>query len=426
MGLQAVCKSRRNVLAAAALGAAVAVAVAACGSSGGGSAGPAATSGPTSARPTKTITIGLLTDVTGPAASGNKTSVEGVKAGVAYASHNGYTIKYVVADTATSPTVALAAAQKLVTQQHVVAVVADSALTFAAASYLTAHNIPVVGAPQDAAEWITATNMFGVFGALHTTKVASTLGQFFKNQGVTTVASIGYSISPVSAEFAKATAASATAAGLKVGYLNAQFPFGSTNVAPIALAMKKAGADGFFASVDPNTSFALIAALRQNGVKLKSALLPTGYGGDVLQAGPGALSDAQNVYFSLAFQPIEMQTAATRQFVADLRASGTTTEPTYAMYVGYESVGLLVRAFDAAGATPTSASILTALGGIHDFDGLGLLGNRTVDINDRDSIISGPGNCTWVTKLVGSRFQLVPGSTPLCGRDLGLTVAPSS
>src|SRR3954451_6670691 len=79
------------------------------GSSGGGGGGGA----------NKTITVGLLTDLTGPAASGNKTSVEGVKAGVVYAARNGYNVKYVVADTATNPATALSAAQKLVTQNHV-------------------------------------------------------------------------------------------------------------------------------------------------------------------------------------------------------------------------------------------------------------------------------------------------------------------
>ncbi|MGF7237433.1 MAG: ABC transporter substrate-binding protein [Frankia sp.] len=397
--------------------AATAVTVAACSSSGGGTTGTKAN---------KTITIGVLVDVTGPAASGNKTAVAGVKAGVVYASRNGYNIKYVVADTESSPTAALSGAQKLVTQQHVAAVVANSALTFTAAGYLTAHHIPVVGPAQDASEWTTSTNMFGVGGAIHTTKVASTSGQFFKNRGVTRLASIGYSISPVSSEFAKGAAASATAAGVKVGYVNAQFPFGSTNVQPIALAMKKAKVDGFFGAIDPNTSFALITALRQLGVNLKMALLPTGYGGDLTQAGPGALKSAQNVYFSLPYEPVEMQTAATKQFAADLKTSGTVGEPTYAMYNGYVSIGLLVRALRSAGANPTASSLTTALSNIHDFDALGLFGGRKLDINDRKTIVSGVGNCTWVTKLEGSTFTLVSGATPLCGKALPVTVSPSS
>lgn len=37
----------------------------------------------------KTYTVGILTDVTGPAASGNKTSVQGVQAGAVLAKRDG-------------------------------------------------------------------------------------------------------------------------------------------------------------------------------------------------------------------------------------------------------------------------------------------------------------------------------------------------
>jgi len=374
-----------------------------------------------------TFTVGVLADITGLGASGNKTAVQGVQAGTVLASRDGYTIKYIVADTATSPSTALSAAQKLVQQDHVFAVIANSSLTFSASDYLTSQNVPVIGAAQDGPEWTTAKNMFSVFGALHTTKVASTFGQFFKMEGVTNVGSLGYSIAPASAEAAKGAAESAKAAGLKAGYVNSSFPFGSTNVQPVALAMKSAGVDGETPSVDPNTGYALITALRQAGANVKVNLLPTGYGGDLLQAGPGALQAAQNVYFLLAYEPVEMQTPATKQFAADAKAAGIAGEPTFAEYNGYLSVGLLVRALKAAGANPSQAALINALSGIHDWDALGLFGTHKLDINDRENIVSGVDNCYWVTKLVGNKFQLVAGADPICGQTLpGVTVSPSS
>jgi branched-chain amino acid transport system substrate-binding protein len=143
------------------------------------------------------------TDMAGVAASGSKTSVDGVEAAVVYARREGYDIGYAVADTATNPTIALCAAQKLVTRDHVSAVIAQSALTFAASSYLTARGIPVIGSGSDGPEWSTAKNMFSVVGAFHTTTVATTLGTFLKAHGVTTVGSLGYGI-PVSSEQTKA------------------------------------------------------------------------------------------------------------------------------------------------------------------------------------------------------------------------------
>lgn len=427
--------STRKVVTVTAATAAALLVAAGCGSSnsGGGNGGGNASSSPgggggsAAAGPLKTVTIGVLQDSTGPAASGNKTAIDGVKAGVVYAQRNGYKVKYVIGDTATSPSTALAAAQKFVTRDHVDAVIAHSAITFAAAPYLTAHKVPVIGAAEDGPEWITAKNMFGVFGALHTTKVADTTGKLFKLLGVSTVGAIGYSISPSSSEAAKAAIASAKSQGLKEGYLNAGFPFGSTNVQPVALAMKRANVDGFTAATDPNTAFALITALRNSGAHVKAALLATGYGGDVLQAGPGALQAAQNVYFTVGYEPVEMQTKATKQFQADLKSAGVTAVPTYAMYNGYTSVGLLVRALKDNGGNTDASAIIASLEKIHDWDALGLWGTHKLDINDRENIVGGADNCTWATKLVGNKFQLVKGADPICGKVLpGVTVSPSS
>lgn len=402
--------NRGKLLAAAAV---VLLTAAACSSSskssssGGGGGGGG-----------KAITVGVITDVTGPAASGNKTYVEGVKAGIKLAAREGYNIKYVVGDSTTSPATVQTAAQKLVQQDHVPVVLGHSAVLFGATPYLTSQNVPVIGFAEDGPEWLTSKNMFSVGGYTDTTKVTTTLGKFFKMMGVTKAGALGYSISPSSAESAKGAIQSAKAVGIKEGYLNANFPFGSTNVQPVALAMKSGGVDGFTATVDPNTSFALISALRQNGVNIKAASLPTGYGGDTLQAGPGALQAAQNVFFSLNYEPVEMNTSATQQFLKDLRASGTTTEPTYAEYNGYTSVGLLVRALKQNGGNTSSASLIQTLSSIHNWDALGLWGGRTLDLSDRAGSPAGVDNCGWYTKLVGQKFELVKGADPVCGEIL--------
>ena len=416
--------------------AAVLIAAAACSSSSkGGSGGTNPTAAPTSAtsgsassaaKPIN-VTVGVLTDLTGPAASGNKTTPDGVKAAVVYAARNGVNVKYVVGDTATNPATALSVVQKFVTQDHVSVVIANSSLTFAASNYLTAKGVPVIGAGEDGPEWLTAKNMFSVYGAVNTTKVADTLGKFYKSQGVTVVGAIGYSVSPLSSEAAKASIKSAESVGLKNGYLNSNFPFGSTDVQPVALAMKSAGVNGLTATTDPNTAFALITALRQAGSDVKVAILATGYGGDLLQAGPGALNEAQNVFFSLGFEPIEMQTAATKQFASDLKAAGVGGQATSAQYNGYTSIGLLVRALKATGGSADASTLISTLSNIHDWDALGLFGSHKLDLSNRTNIVSGVDNCLWVTKLEGSKFTLVSGATPICGKTLpGVTVSASS
>jgi ABC-type branched-subunit amino acid transport system substrate-binding protein len=374
-----------------------------------------------------TYTIGILTDLSGPAASGSKTSVQGARAGAVVAAKEGYNFKFVEGDSQTSPAAILAAAKKLVTVDHVDAVIAVSALAFGAAPYLTAQGIPVVGAAEDGPEWITAKNMFSVYGALDETKVGTSTGAFFKMEGVTNFGALGYGISPSSSEAAKGATVSAQEAGIKTGYLNANFPFGSTNVQPIALAMKSAGVDGLESTTDPNTSFALVTALRQLGANPKVALLPDGYGGDIDQAGPGALQTGQGLYFTLTFEPVEMHTAATEQFQSALRTIGITNDPTYGEYAGYTSIALLVQALKAAGPNPSHSALIAALNGVKSFDAAGLLGSHTFDPSDRTSTATGIDGCIYVTKLSGSSFQLVPGADPVCGHLIpGKTVSASS
>jgi ABC-type branched-subunit amino acid transport system substrate-binding protein len=409
--------TRRKLLAVAAASMMLAAACSSSSKSVGGVTGTAFHS----------YTIGILTDLSGPAASGSKTSVQGARAGAVVAAKEGYNFKFVEGDSQTSPAAILGAAKKLVTQDHVDAVIAVSALTFGAAPYLTAQGIPVVGAAEDGPEWITAKNMFSVYGALDGTKVGTSTGAFFKMEGVTNFGALGYGISPSSSEAAKGAAASAQQAGIKVGYLNANFPFGSTNVQPIALAMKSAGVDGVESTTEPNTSFALTTALRQIGNNPKVALLPDGYGGDIDQAGPGALQTGQGLYFTLTFQPVEMHTPATEQFQSALRTIGITNDPTYGEYAGYTSMALLVQALKAAGPNPSHSALIAALNGVKGFDAAGLLGSHTFNPSNRASTATGIDGCIYVTKLSGSRFQLVPGADPICGHLIpGKTVSASS
>jgi ABC-type branched-subunit amino acid transport system substrate-binding protein len=384
------------------------------------------TSGSGSGAGGKTYTVGVLTDLTGPAASGNKTSPQGVQAGAVYASKQGYTIKYVTADTMTSPAGALSAAQKLVQENHVFAVIAVSSLAFSAAPFLTAQGVPVIGVAEDGTEWVSSKNMFSTFGYLDPSIVTTTYGQYFKMQGATNVGALGYSISPSSADAAKGAAASAQAVGLKAGYVNANFPFGGTNVQPVALAMKSAGVDGVTAATDPNTNFALITALRQSGVNPKVGVFATGYGGDLQQAGPTAQQVAQNLSFLIPWEPVELNTSATGQFQSAAKSAGVTGDPTYAEYAGYTSIAMLVQGLQGAGSNPSQSSLINSLAHITSFNAAGLLGSHPLNLTQRVGTL-GPDNCYWFVKYSGSTFQPVSGATPLCGSVVqGQRVSPSS
>jgi branched-chain amino acid transport system substrate-binding protein len=406
--------------------AALAIVTSACSSSSKSSSPGTGSSGSTGNG--QTYTIGVLTDLTGLAASAEKTTPLGVKAGVGLANSQGYHIKYVVADAQSSPNGAMAAAQQLVDQDHVFAVIAVSGLTFSAAPFLAAHGVPVIGSATDGTEWIADRNMFSVFGTQDYTKVSTTAGQVFKLLGITNLGILGYGIIPSAAESAKGSAVSAQQQGIRVGYLNAVFPFGGTNVEPAVLAMKSAGVDGYTGSVEENTSFAVIEALRQAGVSLKAALLAVGYGADLVQAGPGAEQAAQGSYFTLSYEPVEMHTAATQRLQNALKTyAGVTGDPSLNEYIGYAAVDGFVTGLKAAGSNPTRTSLIDAMLGIRSYNADGLYGAHSIGFAmDQRGQVAGADNCEWIVKFSGASFHLVAGAEPICGTNVpGKTVSGS-
>ena len=361
----------------------------------------------------------MLTDLTGVSAAGFLTYPKGIQAGIGVAKTEGYNIKYIEADTGSTPSGALIAAQRLVEQDHVFAVLGASSLFFAAAPYLLSHGIPVIGAGIDGPEWITDRNMFSVVGTQDYTKVYSQSGGVFAKLGVTNLASIGYPI-PSSEDTAKATAISAQLAGIKIGYLNTSLPLGSTNVGPIVLAMKDAGVNGLNPSIITNSSFAIVEGLKQQGVQLKAAVLAEGYGGDLVQGGPGAAQAAQGIYFLVGYEPVEMRTAATEKFQSALSTyAGVTGDPSFSEYYGYLSVDALVQGLKVVGTNTTQSSFINAMLAMNNYQGQGLWGGHSISwvLADRGQV-SGADNCVWITQYQGSSFHLISGLTPLCGQTI--------
>jgi branched-chain amino acid transport system substrate-binding protein len=313
----------------------------------------------------------------------------------------------------------LTAAKTLVEKDHVLAVDQISVVGFSAAPYLASQGIPVVGANVDGPEWITDRNMFSVLGYQDYTKVQTTYGMVMKRLGMTKVGAIAYGIEPASYDVVKSWAASAQLAGLQVGYLDTQLPFGDTNMGPVALQMKSAGVNGIYTGVVTNTSFALVTALEQDGVKFKG-IMATGYGGDLTGGGPGASTAAQGLYFLLGYEPVELHTAATEKFSQALKQyAGVNTEPTLSEYLGYLSVDALVSGLKLTGPNPTHAALINAMDGINNYAAAGLWGGHTASfVPSSRGTVAGADNCTWIVQYSGTSFHLVPGLNPQCGSQV--------
>jgi branched-chain amino acid transport system substrate-binding protein len=366
-----------------------------------------------------TIKLGVITDSTGPASSGFTTTEKGIKAYVDYVNGaggvNGQKLSYVMADSTSTPAGALTAAQRLVQSDKVFAIIDVSSDFYGAAPYTLKQKIPVVGGAFDGPEWAVKanTNLFAAPGVNDYTKVGSAQGEYMKARGVTSCAAIGYSSSPSAQLAAKAFMKSCQAAGLKAGYIN-EVAFGSTDMGAIALAIKQAGVDGLYLPVVPNTGFALAGAHQQIGVKLKSVLFATGYGGDLLQSS-AAVTAAQGYEFSTSGNPVEADTPATQLEVKNLAAVGVSGPPTYAEQTAYLSMSAFVAGLKASGANPSRDTFMTAMRAVKGFDADGLLAPGKVDFDSYDSLST--GGCLFVAVLHASKFSVVPG-TPLCGHIL--------
>jgi branched-chain amino acid transport system substrate-binding protein len=404
----------------------VLIAAAACSSSsktsGNSGTSPAGSSGGSSSGKGTTYTLGVLADLTGPIADTGKTTPEGVKAGIGLYNSEGYHLKYVIADTGSSPAGTLTAAQKLVDQDHVFAIITTSGLTFAAAPFLTSKGIPVIGAEVDGPEWVTARNMFSVFGYSLFNTVQTTTGNILKLLKASNFSAIGYSISPSSSNAAKSAAASAQNAGVKVGYLNTSYPFGSTNVGPSVLAMKAAGVDSFEGELEQVTSYAILTGLRQQGVTLKVPILAAGFGSDILKADAATQQAAQGAYFLNTYQPMIMNTPATQRFSNALQqyAGIPGVDATYNVYHPYISVDAFVTGLKAAGGHPTQDQFINAMLGITNYNAAGLYGNHTISfaMAGRGDNGNGADNCFYIMLYQGNAFHLVPGGEPICGTTI--------
>ncbi len=402
-------------------------AVAACSS---GSSGPSAAGG-TAAAPSA-IKLGLIADLTGPFSSSFTTSEKGIEAYVdmvnAAGGINGHKLSYVVADTTSTITGAQTAAQELVQRDGVFAVVDDSAAFSGAETYLLQQGIPAVGGAFDGPEWNDPknTNLFASTGVTDYNSVNAAVGKFMKAQGVTVCGAVGYP-NATAGPSAVAVVKSCTADGLKDGYLNTQVPVGSTDVGAIALAIQKAGVNGISLPVVVSTGFALLGALKQLGVKLKVAMLSTGYGGDLL-ASSAAVEAGQGYMFSSVGQPIEANTAATQKMAAALAKVGVTTTPTFAEQESYIATAAVAAGLQAAGANVTQKSFETALRGVHNFNADGLLSPGEVNFSNYNQDAGGAGaaGCIFAATLDGKKFIPVTG-TPLCGQAVpGLTTGAAS
>ncbi len=413
-------RSRSRV--ALALACTAALVLSACGSDdeddGGGGGGEGAGGG-------GPIELGFLTSLSGPAAVSFGGVQEGAEARLAAYAEEGREcsdadFEVVMADDTSSPQGALAAAQMLVQQEEVYAVLPVSARFFGAGDFAGAQaDTPFVGVSIDGgAQWQDADfrNLFSAIGTIDYEKVATTHGEYFQSVGGTRIAAVSVD-SPSSAGAAEAAVAGAESLGLERGYLNTTVPPGSTDVGTIVLGIQESGADVLFLPVNPDTGFAIVAGLKQAGVEMKSIVLVSGYGADLLASGP-AVQAAQGVSFQNVWAPTELDTEATQFQSEALRefAGSESGIPSFSQGMAWLATDLFLHGLELAGCDASQQEYMDTLREDDTFDGGGLLG-AAIDFAQVGDIASGngPGNCFYVVTLEGENFVPEPDGSPVCG-----------
>ncbi len=245
---------RRSMLVTVGAAAVLGLLVAGCGSSGGGSAGTGAAPGGAAIR------IGALGSYTGPQAPSLGAMDDTIKAWASYTNArggiNGHPVQLTVYDDQNDPTKARTFAQKLIEQDHVVAIVGSASLvTDGWAKVAQDAGVPVIGSIDFQPEYATNPDFFAtggqipalVYGALKAAKTT----------GVTKVGVLPCAEASACTQFAGLFTAIGKIVGLPVVF-NQKITVSQPSYQAVCLAARDNGVDGL-ATLENDTTVVKVA-----------------------------------------------------------------------------------------------------------------------------------------------------------------------
>ena len=214
------------------------------------------------------------------------------------------------------------------------------------------------------------------------------------------------------------------AAGLDPAYTNTTVDFGTTDVGPLVLGMKNAGVDAVYLPLVLSTNLALVQTAAQNNLKFKLAVLATGYGQSLLDQ-PAAKTIGPEVLLAELWAPVELKTAATKQFVADLtKYTSYRGVPDFGVYTGYLAADLMIKGLQAAGKNLTRDGYITATKGLNTWDAAGLA-CQPVDVSAQGFGTAPKTLCSWYLQIKNGKFVPYPSKKPLKGTLIEASVSGS-
>ena len=367
----------------------------------------------------KTITLGLITELTGPGAAVGTGMVRSAQARIdqqnAEGGISGRKIKLIAEDDQTNPITDKTATAALMSK-GVFGVIDDSAVTYGGYKLLQQAGVPVTGGAYDGPEWYQQpnTNMFSISGPGDAKDPQySSAVVFAKQHGGTKCGAVGYGISPSSAASASGFELSCQREGLQKAFLDTSVPFGTLNVTSLVLQIKDSGANVLWLPLDGNTNSAIMTGLKQAGVKMKVVINATGYG-QVLLDDSSTVPDAQGAWFLVTGVPVESKTPATKAFQSMLaKYAHYTGVPDFTWYEGWGGADLMIKGLEMAGKNPTRSGFIADLHKVTNYSANGLFGPVNFSLADFGKA---PRTlCEYLVQLEGNAYTH---PTRVCGAIL--------
>jgi ABC-type branched-subunit amino acid transport system substrate-binding protein len=363
-----------------------------------------------------TITLGLITELTGPGAAVATGMVRSAEARIeqqnAEGGVYGRKIKLIAEDDETNPVTDKTATAALISK-GVFGVIDDSAVTFGGYKLLQQAGVPVTGGAYDGPEWYEKpnTNMFSISGpAAAKDPQYSNAAVFAKNHGGTKCGAVGYGISPSSQASASGFELSCQREGLQKAFLDTTVPFGTLDVTSLVLQIKESGANVLWLPLDGNTNSAIMTGLKQAGVKMKVVINATGYG-QVLLNDSSTVPAAQGAWFLATGVPIESKTPATKAYQSALaKYAHYTGVPDFTWYEGWGGADLMIKGLELAGKNPTQSAFIADLHKVTDYSANGLFAPVNFSLN-----VFGKAPKTLCEYLVQLEGDAYTHPTKVCG-----------
>jgi branched-chain amino acid transport system substrate-binding protein len=361
------------------------------------------------------IKIGSIVPTSGPSATFS-TILDGIKARFAKANAEGELGKrkltLVNEDDAADPARNVTAAQKLVEQEKVFAIMPESGAGDASGKYLHDQGIPAVGWQLGLALYGTYTNFFGMQNAnvkdIQTHYVARPI-EAAKALGAKKFAIIGNSTGNA-ATFAKQNADSVKKTkGVELVYETTDIPPGTTEFGAVVDQIKQSGADTVYTTMAVTDGIALVNQLKQAGVVPKIIVFPGGYSPAVLN-----LPAFDNAYFSLEFAPLE--TTPEPHGITEFKKWMAQTAPNVQLgqqpMVGWISGNTLIEGIKAAGVNcPTRKAFINNLRLVKGYTADGFFPPMNfADVYNR------PFFCAYYIQVVNHQFVVQFGGKQFCGK----------